>query len=57
MHKGERSRLQNLALQLADKVNNIVDMNEKLIENRGGMISGPKGTCFFDEHIINWRSI
>ncbi|VDD79948.1 unnamed protein product [Mesocestoides corti] len=42
MHRGERSRLQNLAIHLADKVNSIVDMNEKLIENRGGMISGPK---------------
>lgn len=43
MHKGERSRLQNLAIQLADKVNSIVEMNEKLIDNRGGAISGPKG--------------
>lgn len=44
MHKGERSRLQNLAIQLADKVNSIMEMNEKLIDNRGGMISGPKGS-------------
>jgi len=43
MHKGERSRLQTLALQLSDKLNNIVEINEKLIENRGGLISGPKG--------------
>ncbi|BHF65571.1 Eukaryotic translation initiation factor 3 subunit C [Sparganum proliferum] len=43
MHKGERSRLQSLALQLADKINSIVDMNEKLVENRGGLIAGGKG--------------
>ncbi|KAL5108367.1 hypothetical protein TcWFU_000585 [Taenia crassiceps] len=47
MHKGERSRLQNLAIQLADKVNSIMEMNEKLIDNRGGMISGPKGVSAY----------
>ncbi|OON18973.1 PCI domain protein [Opisthorchis viverrini] len=36
MHKTERSRLQTLALQLSDKINSVVDMNEKLIESRGG---------------------
>ncbi|KAM7534983.1 hypothetical protein Aperf_G00000101523 [Anoplocephala perfoliata] len=43
MHKGERSRLQNLAIQLADKVPNIMEMNEKLIDSRGGPIAGSKG--------------
>lgn len=35
MHKTERSRLQALSLQLSDKINSIVEMNEKLIESRG----------------------
>ncbi|KAL5970969.1 Eukaryotic translation initiation factor 3 subunit C [Taenia solium] len=52
MHKGERSRLQNLAIQLADKVNSIMEMNEKLIDNRGGMISGPKGSYFILQSIL-----
>ncbi|VDN09388.1 unnamed protein product [Dibothriocephalus latus] len=47
MHKGERSRLQSLALQLADKINSIVDMNDKLVENRGGLIAGGKGMLIF----------
>ncbi|CAL8069829.1 unnamed protein product [Calicophoron daubneyi] len=45
MHKTERSRLQTLALQLSDKVNSIVEMNEKLIESRGsGGLIGSKGS-------------
>lgn len=44
MHKTERSRLQTLALQLSEKVNSIVEMNEKLIESRsGGGLIGSKG--------------
>ncbi|CAH8554490.1 unnamed protein product [Schistosoma margrebowiei] len=44
MHKTERSRLQALALQLSDKVNSIVEMNDKLIESRTGGLSGLKGS-------------
>ncbi|TPP65677.1 Eukaryotic translation initiation factor 3 subunit C [Fasciola gigantica] len=45
MHKTERSRLQTLALQLSEKVNSIVEMNEKLIESRsGGGLIGSKGS-------------
>ncbi|CAH8620279.1 unnamed protein product [Dicrocoelium dendriticum] len=49
MHKTERSRLQTLALQLGDKINSIVEMNEKLIESRtggggGGGLMGSKGS-------------
>ncbi|KAA3673896.1 translation initiation factor 3 subunit C, partial [Paragonimus westermani] len=40
MHKTERSRLQTLALQLSEKISSIVEMNEKLIESRGGGGSG-----------------
>ncbi|CAH8850741.1 unnamed protein product [Trichobilharzia szidati] len=44
MHKTERSRLQALALQLSDKVNSIVEMNDKLVESRSGGLSGLKGS-------------
>ncbi|CAH8535821.1 unnamed protein product [Heterobilharzia americana] len=44
MHKTERSRLQALALQLSDKVNSIMEMNDKLSESRTGGLSGLKGS-------------
>ncbi|VDO04725.1 unnamed protein product [Rodentolepis nana] len=43
IHKGERSRFQILNIQLADKINSIVEMNEKLIDSRGGQTVGNKG--------------
>ncbi|VDL62655.1 unnamed protein product [Hymenolepis diminuta] len=43
IHKGERSRFQILNIQLADKINSIVEMNEKLIDSRGGPITANKG--------------
>ncbi|XP_075238234.1 eukaryotic translation initiation factor 3 subunit c [Lycorma delicatula] len=36
MHRSEPSRLQALALQLADKVNNFVDSNERIFEMKQG---------------------
>lgn len=39
MHRSEPSRLQALALQLADKVNNFVDSNERIFEMKQGMTS------------------
>nr|CAI5823990.1 unnamed protein product [Callosobruchus analis] len=39
MHKSEPSRLQSLALQLADKVNNFVESNERILETKGNFFS------------------
>ncbi|XP_072388517.1 eukaryotic translation initiation factor 3 subunit C [Diabrotica undecimpunctata] len=36
MHRSEPSRLQSLALQLADKINNFVDSNERILESKQG---------------------
>ncbi|XP_057650867.1 eukaryotic translation initiation factor 3 subunit C [Diorhabda carinulata] len=36
MHRSEPSRLQSLALQLADKMNNFVDSNERILETKQG---------------------
>ncbi|CAG9854441.1 unnamed protein product [Phyllotreta striolata] len=36
MHRSEPSRLQSLALQLADKINNFVDSNERILETKQG---------------------
>uniref|UniRef100_A0A1B6HN24 Eukaryotic translation initiation factor 3 subunit C n=1 Tax=Homalodisca liturata TaxID=320908 RepID=A0A1B6HN24_9HEMI len=36
MHRSEPSRLQSLALQLADKVNNLVESNERIFEMKQG---------------------
>ncbi|BES92207.1 Eukaryotic translation initiation factor 3 subunit G-1 [Nesidiocoris tenuis] len=36
MHRSEPSRLQSLALQLTDKVNNLVDSNERIFEMKQG---------------------
>lgn len=38
MHRSEPSRLQSLALQLADKVNNFVDSNERIFEMKQGKL-------------------
>lgn len=38
MHRSEPSRLQSLALQLTDKVNNLVDSNERIFEMKQGKI-------------------
>lgn len=38
MHRSEPSRLQSLALQLADKVNNFVDSNERIFEMKQGKV-------------------
>ena len=35
MHKSEPSRLQSIALQLSDKVSQLVENNERLLEQRG----------------------
>jgi hypothetical protein len=37
MHRSEPSRLQSLALQLTDKVNNFVDSNERIFEMKQGL--------------------
>lgn len=36
MHRSEPSRLQSLALQLSDKINNFVDSNERIFEMKQG---------------------
>lgn len=36
MHRSEPSRLQSLALQLADKINNFVESNERILETKQG---------------------
>jgi len=36
MHRSEPSRLQSLAMQLADKINNFVDSNERILEMKQG---------------------
>ncbi|XP_059474549.1 eukaryotic translation initiation factor 3 subunit C [Neocloeon triangulifer] len=36
MHRSEPSRLQSIALQLVDKVNNLVDSNERIFEMKQG---------------------
>ncbi|KAK0097254.1 hypothetical protein PV326_002740 [Microctonus aethiopoides] len=36
MHRSEPSRLQSLALQLTDKINNLVDSNERIFEMKQG---------------------
>lgn len=41
MHRSEPSRLQSLALQLADKVNNFVDSNERIFEMKQGKLKLP----------------
>jgi translation initiation factor 3 subunit C len=38
MHRSEPSRLQSLALQLTDKVNNFVDSNERIFEMKQGLL-------------------
>lgn len=39
MHRSEPSRLQSLALQLTDKVNSLVDYNERVFETKQGRLS------------------
>ncbi|KAL3313704.1 Eukaryotic translation initiation factor 3 subunit C [Cichlidogyrus casuarinus] len=57
IHKTERSRLQTLALQLADKVNGIVEMNEKITDNRSGMgLLGGKGYQSYQSNRRNMGS-
>lgn len=36
MHRSEPSRLQSLALQLSEKVNSLVDYNERVFETKQG---------------------
>lgn len=45
MHRTEPSRIQGLALQLADKVNTLVDQNEKIWESKqaGSFSSNQQG--------------
>ena len=39
MHRSEPSRLQSLALQLSDKVNSLVDYNERIFETKQGFFN------------------
>merc|ERR1719195_2373584 len=43
MHRTEPSRLQSLALQLSDKISQLVENNERLLELRPGWQSNWKG--------------
>ena len=38
MHRTEPSRLQSMSLQLADKLANLVDNNERILKIRQGML-------------------
>lgn len=53
MHRSEPSRLQSLALQLTDKVNNFVDSNERIFE----MKQGTQETQFFYTFLRNVISL
>jgi len=48
MHRSEPSRLQSLALQLADKVNNFVDSNERIFEMKLGKLKTLKNPYLSD---------
>ncbi|KDR11509.1 hypothetical protein L798_14577, partial [Zootermopsis nevadensis] len=61
MHRSEPSRLQSLALQLTDKVNNFVDSNERIFEmkqgnyfNRGGNQGGFRDRQNFNRQGQDW---
>ncbi|XP_067015404.1 eukaryotic translation initiation factor 3 subunit C [Anabrus simplex] len=61
MHRSEPSRLQSLALQLTDKVNNFVDSNERIFEmkqgnffNRGGNQGGFRDRQNFNRPGQDW---
>lgn len=61
MHRSEPSRLQSLALQLTDKVNNFVDSNERILElkqgnffNRGGNQGGFRDRQNFNRQGQDW---
>ncbi|XP_071448070.1 eukaryotic translation initiation factor 3 subunit C [Hetaerina americana] len=61
MHRSEPSRLQSLALQLTDKVNNLVDSNERIFEMkqgnffaRGGNPGGYRDRQNFNRQGQNW---
>lgn len=43
MHRTEPSRLQSLSLQLSDKIAQMVDNNERLLEFRGYQGGGGRG--------------
>lgn len=49
MHRSEPSRLQSLALQLADKINNFVESNERILETKQGnfFLRGANQVSFF----------
>jgi translation initiation factor 3 subunit C len=48
MHRSEPSRLQSLALQLTDKVNNFVDSNERIFEMKQGKIENWISLYYFN---------
>ncbi|XP_049766697.1 eukaryotic translation initiation factor 3 subunit C [Schistocerca cancellata] len=61
MHRSEPSRLQSLALQLADKVSNFIDSNERILElkqgnfyNRGGNQGGFRDRQNFGRQGQDW---
>merc|ERR1712136_391012 len=45
LHRTDPTRLQNMAMQLAEKVSTIVDMNERILEARAG---GFQNNCNYD---------
>ncbi|XP_034934471.1 eukaryotic translation initiation factor 3 subunit C [Chelonus insularis] len=53
MHRSEPSRLQSLALQLTDKVNNFVDSNERIFEMKQGFSRGGNQGNFRDRQNYN----
>ncbi|KAK3913980.1 Eukaryotic translation initiation factor 3 subunit C [Frankliniella fusca] len=57
MHRSEPSRLQSLALQLTDKVNSLVDYNERVFETKQGFFNrgGNQGRDFRDRQNYDRR--
>ncbi|EEB14638.1 conserved hypothetical protein [Pediculus humanus corporis] len=53
MHRSEPSRLQSLALQLSDKVINLVDSNERIFETKQGTVFNRGAQGFRDRQNFN----
>jgi len=54
MHRTEPSRLQSMSLQLADKLSNLVDNNERILKIRQGNHSFLSALIFIQINILGW---
>lgn len=55
MHRSEPSRLQALAMQLTDKVTNLVDANERIFEMKQGNFFNRSGNQNYNRDRQNYR--